>query len=243
MNLEKNKTQKGFTIVELMISTVIFSLVMLLCLTGMVQVSRAYYKGVTQSRTQEAARLVMDEISQNLKLSGSSVVSLPSTNSGPQVNINRLEEGIGVFCAGNKKYTYALDRKVVSSNSNEDQKEIRNALVSEDAVCTDLMSTDIEVLNNQISSNRKSLLSENMRLTRFSITEYNPDVSVPIKSNSQIWRIEISIAYGDQDLFSVNGSGRYVDDSNNERVVCKSSTGTEFCATVEMSIIVSRRIS
>jgi prepilin-type N-terminal cleavage/methylation domain-containing protein len=231
------QNQKGFTIVELMISTVVFSTVLVLCLTGMVQVSRAYYKGITNSRTQEAGRLLLDEISQSIKLSGTSISVRPAVNAGPEVDVNDIDEGTGVFCVGNKKYTYALDRKVVneSSNDNENNKEIRNALISEDEQCTDVLTP--ADLNLEIDGTQKSLLSENMRLTKFTLERIQPDETINVKSGSQLWRIEISIAYGDQDLI------RYEDDAGNARVTCNPGTGGEFCSIVELSTIVARRIS
>lgn len=226
-----------------MIATVVFSLVMLLCLTGMVQVSRAYYKGITHSRAQEAARNVMTEISQVIQLSGSSVSFRNPVNTGPAVAVNSTNDGVGVFCAGNKKYTYALDRKVSSSPATG-TKEIRNALVSEDSACVDLpVASD---LTQALSGSQRSLLSNNMRLTKFSISRVTPHTSVDIVEGNEMWRIEISIAYGDQDLFRVvnnsDPNSNYVDDHGQPRVICKSGTGNEFCSIVELSTIVSRRI-
>lgn len=230
-----SKNKKGFTIVELMIATVIFSMIMLICLTAMVQVSRAYYKGITHSKTQEAARLLMDEISQNIQLSGSAISSLEPDPAfvGPEINVNDVDEATGVFCAGNKRYTYTIDRKV-SSATNENEKEIKNAIISEDVKCSDtLVAGD---LNAQVSGTTKSLIGDNMRLTRFSVSRVVPDPAVDIKSGNQLWRIDIAIAYGDQDLID------YTDDSGADRVTCKPGTGNEFCSIVELSKIVSRRI-
>jgi prepilin-type N-terminal cleavage/methylation domain-containing protein len=229
--------KKGFTIVELMIATVIFSLIMVMCLTGMVQVSRAYYKGITHSRTQEAARLLMDEISQTIRLSGSNISYQNSTSSGPLIAENRITDGAGLFCAGNKLYTYALDRKVVGGSSNESLKEIKNAIISEDVSCPDgieMTPAQLGKLNLQVAGTQRSILGENMRLTKFSVTQIVP--AAPIKEGGELWKIDISIAYGDQDLI------RYTDDNGINRVVCNAGTGTEFCSIVELSTIVSRRI-
>lgn len=239
MRLSKSNNSKGFTIIELMISTVIFSIMLVLCLAGIVQVSRAYYKGVTHSRTQESARLLMDEITQAIQLSGSTISYLSPVDgfnivvTGPEVDSGKVTEGTGVICAGNKQYTYALDRKV-SSVEDETNKEIRHAILSEDIKCSDaLMASD---LNQDISGSQRSLLSENMRLTKFSVTRVTPNLNVSTKTGSQLWKVEISIAYGDQDLLS------YTDDSGADRVICNPGTGTEFCSIVELSTIVSRRI-
>lgn len=231
---QRPKKTHGFTIVELMIATVIFSLVMVICLTGMVQVSRAYYKGITHSRTQEAARNLMDEITQTIQLSGSSISRQASifTDSG-QEGINNLEDGIGVFCAGNKMYTYVIDRQVRPVN-NENLKQIRNAIISEDQTCAEELEP--AVLTDTVTGGRRSLLSENMRLTKLVIQPVEVDEGITVKSGSQLWEVQLSLAYGDQDLIS------YTDDQGNNRVICRPGTGNEFCSIVELSTIVGRRI-
>lgn len=229
---------QGFTIVELMISTVIFSLIMVICLTGLVQISRAYYKGITLSRTQEAGRNIMDEISQTIQLSGSAVSSLPPLLVGPNIPEGNLKNATGVFCAGNKKYSFAIDRKVVNSPStaeiNESKKEIQNAMMRTEEKCTDSM--EAEDLTATVTGSQRSLLGENMRLTNFSVTPVVANDSSAVKSNGQLWQIDVSIAYGDQDLLD------YTDDSGKNRVICRSGTGAEFCSIVELTKIVSRRV-
>lgn len=235
----------GFTIVELMIATVVFSLVMLICLTGMVQVSRAYYKGITHSRTQEAARNLMHEITEIIKLSGSTIVVLDTIQPGPEIPkepMDLTEEGAGAFCAGNRVYVYVLDRKAVD-DPDPNQKEIRNPFVSTDGACSDSLSlglADLGILENPIDftapERPRSLLGDNMRLTAFSIEEVQPTVVGTLQEGAQLWRVNLSIVYGDQDLLD------YKDDHGNDRVVCRPNTGAEFCSIVELSTMVSRRI-
>lgn len=245
-----HKDQKGFTIIELMISTVVFSAIMLICLQGMVQVSRAYYKGLTQSRSQEAARLLLDEISSTIQLSGSAVTFTNPVNTGPTIAVGSMDDGVGVLCAGNVKYTYVLDRKVVDGTTNDSLKETRNAIIAEEESCSD---TPIPGdLSADATNPTRSLLGENMRLTKFNVTRVQPNASITdeIKSGAQLWQIELSIAYGDQDLLATDNeddpySGTYIDDfgNTNTRVLCKPGTGAEFCSIVEMSTIIMRRIA
>ncbi len=54
----------GFTIIELLIATTIFSVVLLLAASGLLYIGRLYYKGLTSSATQEAARNIMQELTQ-----------------------------------------------------------------------------------------------------------------------------------------------------------------------------------
>ncbi len=245
------KHQQGFTIIELMISTVIFSLVLLICLQGIVQVTRAYYKGVTQSRTQEVARNLLDEITQTIQLSGSVITFDDPADFGPTINVTQVSQGIGIFCAGNKKYTYALDRKV-SESTNENLKEIRNAMIVEEEACTNTPElTSPDILDRDVGTNSvptRSLLAENMRLTEFRVEKTTPGDVDSVKDGADLWEISIGIAYGDQDLFSTDNptdpfTGTYEDDFGVERVICKSGTGDEFCSIITLSTIVSRRIA
>jgi len=99
------KDNKGFTILELLISTTVFSVILLLCTFGLVQVGRNYYRGATITRTQNVARSVMNTLTQSIQFSGSDAVgTLPSAGTPPAPS--------GTFCIGSLGYTYKLDTKV-----------------------------------------------------------------------------------------------------------------------------------
>jgi type II secretory pathway pseudopilin PulG len=216
-----------------MVATMVFSIILVIALTGIVQVSRAYYKGVTRSRTQDTARNLMNEISQSIQLSGSDISISNPLSAGPNIPVNNRSNGIGIFCAGNKQYTYALDRKVAST-TNEAEKNINNAVVSEDIPCVSSLTPFN--LDNATTGTQKAVLGENMRLTKFNVSRVNPATLSAVVGTAELWRVEISLAYGDQDLLE------YTDDSGASRVVCKAQVGAEFCSIVELSTIVSRRI-
>ena len=102
MNVIKNN--KGFTILELLISTTVFSVILLLCTFGLVQVGRNYYRGATITRTQNVARSVMSTLTQSIQFSGSDAVgTLPSTGT---------PTSSGTFCIGSLGYTYKLNTQV-----------------------------------------------------------------------------------------------------------------------------------
>lgn len=89
---------RGFTIIELLISMTIFSLVMVLISVSIIQISRVYYKGITSSRTQETARSVLQDISQAIQFNGGQIAS-----SG------------NVYCVGDRRYTVFLNQQVQDS--------------------------------------------------------------------------------------------------------------------------------
>ncbi len=80
--IKYRKQEHGFTIIELMIATTVFSVVLLICSFAMLQIGRTYYKGITMARTQTTARSIIDEISQSIQFSGGTVYPtvVPTTN-------------------------------------------------------------------------------------------------------------------------------------------------------------------
>ncbi len=62
--------QSGFTIIELMIATLVFSTVLLLCATGLISIGRMYQKASNSRATQEVARNLIDQIKNDFELTG-----------------------------------------------------------------------------------------------------------------------------------------------------------------------------
>src|SRR5690554_8236963 len=74
--------QSGFTLVELLLATALFSFILLFVTTGFIQINRAYNKGITVKRMHQSAREIIDELSRAL---------LESTS------INPLQRGTGSY--------------------------------------------------------------------------------------------------------------------------------------------------
>jgi prepilin-type N-terminal cleavage/methylation domain-containing protein len=138
-----SKNQAGFTIVELLISTVVFATLLLIISIAVIQFSRVYYKGVTETNTQEAARNVMDTISQAIQFSGGNISDTPSATVGtPQA-----------FCVGNQQYSYVLGTELVDGG--------QHVLVSRDlAGCTSASAPSLS---------GKEWLSPKMRLSKLEV--------------------------------------------------------------------------
>jgi prepilin-type N-terminal cleavage/methylation domain-containing protein len=92
-------SSRGFTIIELLIATVVFSVVLLVFLAAFLQISRLFYKGVSMNNTQESARNVVQDISDDLKFSNNT----PST-------------GPGYLCIGLHRYKYNLGYQLGSAS-------------------------------------------------------------------------------------------------------------------------------
>lgn len=99
---------KGFTVIELLISTVVFSLVLLILTGAIIQFNRLYYKGVVDTKTQEATRSITDDITRNIQFSADATnVAQATIPPDPPSND-------GYICAGGYVYKY-FTRQLVES--------------------------------------------------------------------------------------------------------------------------------
>lgn len=139
-NLQRLKTNaKGFTIVELLIATLIFSMILLIVTIGIIQITRVYYKGLTEADTQNTARAIMDDISQGIQFSGGKV--------------SATQTGTRSFCVGDQQYSYALGKQLGSQTT----KALWKTNVSG---CTG---------NPAVTASGKEFLSEKMRLSNLTV--------------------------------------------------------------------------
>src|SRR6266498_3833396 len=65
----KRRIDNGFTIIELMVATTIFSIVLMVILASFLQIGRMFYKGISINNTNEATRTLVDDITSDIKLS------------------------------------------------------------------------------------------------------------------------------------------------------------------------------
>lgn len=216
--------QNGFTIIELLVATAVFSIVMLIMTAGILHISKMYYQGVLQARAQDTARTVVDEIGESIRystgtyLQGSSVV-------GP--NIDPGNPDTGYFCLGGRRYTYAIDRQVKSAPTSGTRQKLHALWVDQPAGGCSLASGP-ENLDAPAAGGRE-LLSENMRLTQF-VVEPVAAGAVP-----DGYTIRISIAYGDDDLL-------YQEGSEPQKRCDPTVGGKEFCAVSTISETVTKRL-
>lgn len=206
-------SSKGFTVIELMVATAVFAVVLIVVTAGILQVSRLYYKGVNEANTQSVVRSITDTVSQAIQFSGGDIIPTTSgaaTPSSPKV-----------LCIGNLRFTYDLGWQVVDNSPDASKHQAYHALVQDNySGCT---STSTQSLANQTVSGRE-LLSPNMRLSKFSVTDLG----------GNLYRVEVRVIYGDDDLLK---------DPNDPLTTCINETaGTQFCTISELSTVVTKRV-
>ncbi len=218
--------QSGFTIIELLIATTVFSLVLMVTLAGILQVTKMYYRGVTSIRVQETARAITDEVGESIRYSASSV-NIGDPKTGPDIapSITDSTAYTGYFCVGNKRYTFAIDRQMADSNS-EANKRIKHALwVDQPTVCNGAADLSADVP----SAGGREMLAEGMRLSRLSLSE------VGGFTPARAYRLDVGVIYGDNDLIQNDSTGQYRN--------CQAGfSGAEFCAFSNLSVTVERRL-
>src|SRR6185312_7743076 len=101
----KSRVQsQGFTILELMIAASVFSIILLVVAVGVINFTNSYYKGITTSKTQDAARSIMNTLTQSIQFG--QTVTLPTYNSGANTY---------GMCIDNTLYAFRLGQEVTDA--------------------------------------------------------------------------------------------------------------------------------
>lgn len=142
MTKDKQKNS-GFTVVELMIATTVFAVVLLVFLSALLRISQLFYKGVNLSNTQETARNINQTVSNDIQY----------YHDQPDHPISAFT----YYCIGNHRYSYNLFQQYTPGGGSY-------GLLEEDLPgCPDPSATPLN------TSTGKELLSPGMQLNKFNI--------------------------------------------------------------------------
>jgi prepilin-type N-terminal cleavage/methylation domain-containing protein len=227
-------TQKGFTIIELMIATIVFSVIILLSSVMITNIGNLYNKAINQSRIQSTVRSLISDTTQQLKLSSGqfTVPSVPLTPSSGNP--------IYGYCIGSVRYSYILGIKI-GTIPHVLWRDVNNSQGS-------CVPVDISVGNLVNNNTGVELMAPNSRLTAFSITANS-------KSGGSPYSVVIDVAYGDDDLLCDTSQPnsctststlriKYPNNPPNITVACKSGniSGRQFCAVAGLNVLVNQRV-
>lgn len=149
----KKIQEKGFTIIELMVATTVFSVILLMASSAAIQIGRLYYKQITSTKTQAAAREVLENVSRDLQLSNNKTLDTGSAS------------GMQAYCIGDNQYSYIPGNQVVG-NAHGVWLDNRPA-------------TGCDPTN--FSNSSRELLGENMRLLDLQIIQDVPSRTYAIR--------------------------------------------------------------
>ncbi|HSW79189.1 MAG TPA: prepilin-type N-terminal cleavage/methylation domain-containing protein [Candidatus Saccharimonadales bacterium] len=213
----------GFTIVELMIASVVFSLVLVLITYGVIRFNQAYYGGVVQTATQNVARSVIDSVTQGIQLNGGEVAQLTPV------------AGWSGVCVGNQFYQFQQGKQLYKGTASPGPNQVSQAMILE----PDVSSCSGQTPGATVKGTE--MLGEHMRLANLTVSSI---------SGTSLYKVNVRVVYGDDELLcaqSVSGScsspsstaGATATDAQ-----CKSGTGTpQFCAVSDLSTTVQKRIN
>lgn len=205
--------RRGFTILELLVASTVFAIILLVVATGVLRFTDSYYRGVTDSKTQSTTREMMNEVSQSLQF-GKSFSSLSGAN------------GVLGYCIDNTLYSYEIGQQVTDSSPNASLHQGYHGLViSTGSSCSG--ATPTLPSSSSLPANSRELLSEHMRLSTFTII-----------ATGDLYTIHIRVIYGDDDLLTptVGGSTNWANEQ------CSSGPGTQFCGISDLTTTVQRRL-
>ena len=112
-NQKSSRKDSGFTIIELVLATLIFSIVMVVILFSAFEIGRIYYKGVSISDTSGDARTTITDITNDVRFAN---YAYPVTAWG-SAPVSSPAKGY-YFCIGVHRYTYVLNNKVTNDEIN-----------------------------------------------------------------------------------------------------------------------------
>jgi prepilin-type N-terminal cleavage/methylation domain-containing protein len=217
----KSNKQTGFTLVELMIATVVFAVVIMVGMYGFIQISRFYTKSISIIRTQEAARNLMMDIANQFQLT-----------SGVFNKHEILEGGDGrsIICVGNKAYVYKINSVETSSNH-----ALSSYLISPDTCPTRMVDLS--------DPNPINLLRPGARIIQLNITPY------PNATTGPLFNITVAVLYAPIDNATPQGTdliqvGTTPDDPNYYNTwFCSSAVrGSEYCSLSRLTTSVYKRV-
>lgn len=216
-----NNKQTGFTLVELMISTAVFAVVIVIGLYGFIQVGRFYTKSINIIRTQEAARNLIMDIANQFQLT-SGIYQNRVTSLDPD---DQLQDGENIICVGNKAYVYKIN-SVESGNNHA----ITSFVISP-GTCSARDSDPVY------------LLRPGARIIQLDVSPYPDDTTGPL------FEITVALLYAPVDNATPQGTdlievGTTPDDPNYYNTwFCSSAVrGSEYCSLSRLTTSVYKRV-
>ncbi|HUC87913.1 MAG TPA: prepilin-type N-terminal cleavage/methylation domain-containing protein [Candidatus Binatia bacterium] len=233
--------QQGFTIIELMIATAVFAVVLLIATVAVISLTQSYIKGNVQSETQDAASSALTNITQAIQFNTADSVT-PVVYDGSTEDNGTVEDGYGFFCIGNDLYFYQLNKEITSSTT--------HALLDfHSASCPPIPATPTQPATwesdypgspyygyiSDLASiiggdeNAQELLAQNLNLEQLSIT-------APSTTGGQ-YKVSVTVAYGD-----IGTATKLPDGSGNSYSCPPAALGGQFCAVSSLTTTITPRI-
>jgi prepilin-type N-terminal cleavage/methylation domain-containing protein len=215
--------QTGFTIVELMIATVVAAIILLVVTVGIVHFSNDYYKGVNVSTTQTTTQNAVDAISQAIQFNATSTVG---TNGSE-----------GFFCAGTKIFLYTMGKQFNATPSSTNwglymlNKTSSNCTVPGVTTSgTELLGKDMRITYLTLSQNADGVWGLELQVA---YGDSDLLCSTAVSGNTKGSCAQTAADYTSSDVITR--------DSTHD-IQCRLRNGSQFCSVVDLSTAVGQRI-
>lgn len=215
---------RGFTIVEFMIATTVFSVILMGVTAAVLHISRSYQHSLYASATQAATRNLVDSVAQAVKFSAG--------------DVNFIDGGdTDAWCIGNRQFLFVPGRQLDGPNP---ATATAHAALTRLNVNNNCLIQD--VVSSPVSGQPNELLGKSMRISKLSVENRITEPALYI--------VTTRVLYGDDDLFCIDAATcdpasstvLTIDQLKSDNVRCKSSAGSQFCAVSELSVSVYRRL-
>lgn len=208
------KAQTGFTILELMIAAGVFAVILLIVAAGVISFTDRYYKGISTSKTQAAARDVMNTLSQAIQFG--QFVSLPTYN------------GAGTtygMCIDDTLYAFRPGQEVTDTAPFATHQGYHGLVAMHGCSLPATLPATASLANG------RELLGEHMRINSLQVTQ-----------NGDLYTIHLRIVYGDDDLLQQPLPGSVPAWLTTNETCSGSQSGEQFCAVADLTTTVEKRL-
>ena len=207
-------TQKGFTILELMIASGVFAVILLIVAAGVISFTNSYYKGITTSKTQAAARDIMNTLSQAIQFG--QFVTTPTYN-GAATTYG--------MCIDDTLYAFRPGQEVTDTPPFGANQGYHGLVAMHGCSLPATLPASASLVNG------RELLGEHMRVNALDVTQ-----------NGDLYTIHLRIVYGDNDLLVQPLPSNVPDWLTTAETCAGSQAGTQFCAVADLTTTVEKRL-
>ncbi len=211
------RNASGFTILELMVATTIFAVILLVLTAGVLSFTRDYFASVTRTKTQTVARAVVDDITRAIQFSGVEPVLDRDANGN-----------IKAICIGNVAYYSATGTELSKINNAAKHQNVYGLVkrLSTSAISCTPPTPNIAGFAFNAATDQE-MLARNIRVSDLDIHSIGQGEYV----------IRLRLAYGDDDLFGITGAPASWAD-----IRCNPNAGSQYCAVSDLTTTAQRRI-
>ena len=247
-------SQRGFTILELMIAISIFSVILIVCSMVLIGIGNIFAKGANVTNVQNDARSAIADITSTIQFSGT-VLNNGLTGGGPNgsMEYRYVDSGktveVYAYCFGDIRYSFVTGSSFVAAGGFapswwphelwKDQMVNQNSCSPLNIGLSDLSNPATECgppVNSQCTASQSGsgteLTGSDMHLGSFVIGQVDP-------SNSQLYSVSIGLALGSEDMFTGGPPPMLV---NNQNYQCNDTAGQQYCATSYLSTFAMERL-